>query len=134
MLRVDMSFRSRILASVAADLVVVLHFAFVVFAALGGLLVLRWPRAAWVHLPAAAWGAYVELSGTVCPLTPLENWLREGGGLPTYEGGFIDRYLMPLLYPAGLTRDTQVWLGVALVGINVAAYVFALRRRRVRAH
>jgi Protein of Unknown function (DUF2784) len=125
----DMSPRSRILPSVAADLVVVLHFAFVVFAALGGLFTLRWPRIAWIHLPAAAWGAYVEFSGAICPLTPLENRLRAAGGLPTYEGGFIDRYLMPLLYPAGLTRETQLWLGVAVVGINVAAYWFAFGRR-----
>jgi hypothetical protein len=121
--------RSRIVASVAADLVIVLHFAFVVFATLGGLLVLRWPRLAWLHLPAAAWGVYIEWSGGICPLTPLENRLRAAGGMPTYEGGFIDRYLTPILYPAGLTRDAQLWLGAALVGINVAAYLFAWRRR-----
>lgn len=129
MLRTAMPTRSRIVASLAADVVVALHFAFVAFVALGGLFVWRWPRVAWVHLPAVAWGAYVEFSGSICPLTPLENRLRAAGGLATYEGGFIDRYIMPILYPVGLTRDTQLWLGVALVGINVAAYVFAWRRR-----
>jgi hypothetical protein len=129
MLRTAMPSRSRIVAPLAADVVVALHFAFVVFVAGGGLLVWRWPRLAWVHLPAVAWGAFVEFSGSICPLTPLENRLRAAGGLPTYEGGFIDRYVMPILYPVGLTRDTQLWLGVALIGINVAAYVFAWRRR-----
>jgi hypothetical protein len=129
MLRTAMPTRSRIVAPLAADVVVALHFAFVAFVALGGLLVWRWPRLAWLHLPAVAWGAYVEFSGSICPLTPLENRLRAAGGLPTYEGGFIDRYVIPILYPVGLTRDTQLWLGIALVGINVAAYVFAWRRR-----
>lgn len=129
MLLAAMSNRSAIVASLAADAVVLLHFAFVVFAALGGLIVARWPRVAWLHLPAAAWAAYVEFSGAICPLTPLENELRAAAGLATYEGGFIERYLMPLLYPVGLTRNTQFWLGTALLGINVAAYVFAWRRR-----
>jgi hypothetical protein len=132
MLRAAMPARSRLVATLAADIVIVLHLAFVLFATLGGLLVARWPRVAWIHLPAVAWALYVELSGTICPLTPLENRLRASGGLPTYEGGFIDRYIMPVLYPAGLTRETQAWLGVALVGINVAAYVFAWRRRASR--
>jgi hypothetical protein len=119
-------------SSLAADIVVVVHFAFVAFATLGGLLVARWPRTAWLHVPAVAWALYVEWSGTICPLTPLENRLRAAGGQPTYEGGFIERYLMPLLYPVGLTRDTQFWLGAALVGINVAAYVVAWRAARRR--
>ncbi len=130
MLRTAASLRGRTLAVITADLVVALHFAFVVFATLGGLLVMRWPPVAWAHVPAALWAAYVEFSGTICPLTPLENRLRAAGGLATYEGDFIDRYVMPLLYPVGLTRDTQLWLGIALVGINVAAYWFAFGRAR----
>jgi len=130
MLWIAMSLRGRALAVITADLIVVLHFAFVVFATLGGLLVMLWPRAAWVHVPAVLWAAYVEFSGSICPLTPLENRLRAAGGLSTYEGGFIDRYIMPLLYPVGLTRDTQLWLGIALLGINVTAYWFAFGRRR----
>jgi hypothetical protein len=134
MLRVAMLAGRRTLPVITADLIVALHFAFVVFATLGGLLVMRWPRVAWAHIPAVLWAAYVEFSGTICPLTPLENRLRAAGGLPTYEGGFIDRYIMPLLYPAGLTRETQLWLGIALVGINATAYWYAFgRRRRSRA-
>ena len=117
------------MSSVAADVVIVVHFAFVAFATLGGLLVMRWPRVAWVHLPAVGWATYVEWSGAICPLTPLENHLRAAAGLATYGGDFIDRYLMPVLYPAALTRDTQLWLGAALVAINVAAYVLAWRSR-----
>jgi len=130
MLRIAMPRRSLTLAVSTADLIVAVHFAFVAFATLGGLLVMRWPRAAWAHVPAVLWAAYVEFSGAICPLTPLENRLRAAGGLPTYEGGFIDRYIMPLLYPAGLTRETQLWLGIALVGINVTAYWYAFGRHR----
>src|SRR5580698_966578 len=91
--------RRLMLYRVLADAVVLLHFAFVAFVVLGGLLVLRWPWTAWVHLPAAAWGAFVELYLHYCPLTPLENWLRERGGLVTYDTGFIAHYIMPVIYP-----------------------------------
>jgi len=119
---------------VLADLVVLVHFAFVIFVVAGGLLVLRWPRLAWVHLPVAAWGAAITLAGLVCPLTPLENWLRErGGGLP-YHGGFIEHHVMPLLYPVALTRTLQLWSGLALVAGTVVLYAlaFGLRRRGPR--
>jgi hypothetical protein len=127
-----MPVRRALVSTLAADLVVVVHFAFVLFATLGGLAVARWPGVAWLHAPAVAWAVYVELSGGLCPLTPLENRLRAAGGLPTYEGGFIDRYVMPILYPAGLTRDAQLWLGIALAGVNVVAYAIAWRRARRR--
>lgn len=115
---------------VLADATVVLHFAFVAFVVLGGLLVLRSPRLVWVHLPAAAWGVWIELSGLVCPLTPLENWLRARGGEATYRASFVEHYLLPILYPAALTREVQ-WLlaGVVLV-VNMAVYALALHRRR----
>jgi hypothetical protein len=113
-----------------AEAVVVLHFAFVLFVVLGGLLVLRWPRLAWVHLPAAVWGGLIELTGLICPLTPLEKALREAGGLASYEGGFIAHYILPVLYPAGLTRGIQVALGVAVTLLNVVVYAAVLRRRR----
>jgi hypothetical protein len=119
--------------SLLADAVVVLHFAFVVFVVSGGLLVLRWPRAAWVHAPAAAWGAAVALAGWVCPLTPLEVWLRERAGEAGYSGDFVDRYVMPLLYPDWLARPTQLALGVAVIAVNAAVYALAWRlhhRRR----
>ena len=91
-----------------ADVTVLLHLAFVLFVVLGGLLAARWPSVAWVHLPAAAWGAWVELAGWVCPLTPLENWLRTQGGGTAYTSSFIEHYVMPLLYPAFLSRETPV--------------------------
>jgi hypothetical protein len=113
-----------------ADLVVFVHLAFVVFVLLGGLLALRWPRAAWVHLPAAAWGVWVEAAGWVCPLTPLENWLRRRAGGDAYATGFVEHYLAPILYPAWLTREIQWLLGALVVAINAAVYVVVLRRRR----
>lgn len=119
----------------AADAVVLLHLAFVGFAVAGGLLALRWRRAAFVHLPALAWAAYVEFSGRVCPLTPLENALRSAGGSAAYAGGFVDHYLLPVLYPAQLTRELQWTLGTGLVVLNLAVYagvVWQARRRRFR--
>lgn len=113
-----------------ADAVLVLHLGFVLFVAVGGLLVLRWPRAAWIHLPCAAWGAAIELGGWICPLTPLENRLREAAGRSTFEGDFVGRYLLPVLYPDGLTRDTQIMLGLAVVAVNAVIYTLAWRRRR----
>lgn len=105
-----------------ADLVVVIHLAFVVFVLCGGLLALRWYRLAWLHLPAAIWGALVEFAGWICPLTPLENWLRVQGGETLYNSDFITRYLMPLLYPVDLTRDLQFLFGAIVIGLNALVY------------
>jgi len=116
----------------AADTVVALHLAFVVFAALGGMLAWRRLAYAWVHLPALAWAGFVEFSGTICPLTPLENRLRVRAGEAGYPGSFVEHYLMPVLYPAGLTPDAQKWIGAALVALNVAIYAVALARARSR--
>jgi hypothetical protein len=113
-----------------ADAIVVLHLAFVLFVVAGGLLVLRWPRVAWFHLPAVAWGVWVELAGRICPLTPLENWLRQRGGETVYTATFVDQYLMPILYPAGLSRDIQWTLGVLVVVVNVCVYLLVFRRLR----
>ena len=113
-----------------ADLVLLLHFAFILFVALGGLLVLRWPRLAWLHLPCAAWGAFTEFSGWICPLTPLEVALRVAGGEAGYRGGFIERYLTAAIYPEGLTRGTQAWLGAAVVMINALVYWTLVRQAR----
>jgi len=112
-----------------ADLTVVLHVAFVVFVVLGGLLVVRRPRLAWLHLPAAAWGAWVEFAGWVCPLTPFENWLRTRGGGLAYTSGFIEQYLMPLLYPASLSRELQYALGAVVLLVNAVIYTTLLRGR-----
>jgi hypothetical protein len=112
-----------------ADATVVLHLGFVLFVVLGGVLVLRWPRLAWVHLPAAAWGAWIEFAGWTCPLTPLENWLRRQGGDEAYAGSFVDQYLMPVLYPAALSREMQWALGALVLAVNGVVYLMAFRRR-----
>ncbi len=117
-------------ARVLADVTVCLHVAFVLFVVAGGLLVVRWPRAAWVHLPAVAWAAWVELAGWICPLTPLERWLRERGGQVAYSASFVDEYLMPVLYPPALTREVQWVLGGLVLAINAAVYLAAGRARR----
>ena len=116
-----------------ADLVLTLHLGFVLFVVFGGLLVMRWPRLVWIHIPAAVWGAAIEYTGWICPLTPLENWLRARGGEAGYAGGFIEHYLLPTLYPQGLTRGTQFVLGSLVLMINAAAYGALLLRTRRRA-
>jgi hypothetical protein len=113
---------------VLADVVLVLHLGFVLFVVLGGLLVLRWPGLAWLHVPAAAWGTLIEFSGGICPLTPLEQRLRRLGGEAGYSGEFIDHYVRTLLYPEGLTRGTQFVLGAAVLVFNVAIYWLLVRR------
>lgn len=118
--------------SALADAVLVLHFGFVVFVALGGLLALRWPRVALVHIPCALWGVAIEFGGWICPLTPLENRLRILAGESTYHGDFIARYLLPVLYPEGLSRDAQIVLGLAALVLNLAIYAVVWRSARPR--
>lgn len=113
----------------AADALVLLHLGFVLFVVLGGLLVLRRPRLAWLHVPAALWGIWIEFSGWICPLTPLENQLRRRGGEAGYTGGFIDRYIVSLLYPEGLSRNVQLALGLVVLALTLAVYTRILRRR-----
>ena len=113
-----------------ADLVLVVHLAFVLFVVLGGLLVLPWPRVAFLHVPAAIWGVLIEYSGWICPLTPLENSFRQSGGEAGYSGGFIQHYIQPVLYPAGLTRGTQIVLGSLALIVNLTAYGVLLARRK----
>jgi nitrate reductase gamma subunit len=115
-----------------ADLVVGAHALFVVFVVAGGLLALRWPWVAAVHLPAAVWGALIEFQGWICPLTPLENSLRASAGQAGYQGGFIEHYLLPVLYPAGLTQGVQVVLGSLVIAVNLVVYGLLLRRRAAR--
>jgi hypothetical protein len=118
----------------SADLVLIVHLAFVMLVVLGGLLVLRWPRVMWLHLPAVLWGAAIEFIGFVCPLTPLEVWLRKRGGKAGFEGDFIDHYITALLYPDGLTRGLQILLGVVALAPNLAIYGYLFARwRRGRA-
>jgi hypothetical protein len=113
-----------------ADLVLLLHFAFIGFVTVGVVLVFRRPRSAWLHVPCVLWGAWIELRRGTCPLTPLENRFRQLGGEAGYIGGFIDHYLGPIIYPLGLTHGTQMALGVALVVFNVVAYALIIRRRQ----
>lgn len=113
---------------VLADLVLVVHFVFVLFVILGACLAVRWRWIPWVHIPAALWGAFVEFSGRICPLTPLENNLRQKAGLESYGGDFVEQYLLPILYPADLTRELQIVLGLIVIVINVLVYTFVIRR------
>ena len=113
-----------------ADLIVVVHFAFLAFVVVGGVLAVRWPKLAWVHVPAAIWGVWIEWSGQICPLTPLENLLRQRAGEAPYSGGFIAHYLLRVLYPEGLTRGVQVVLGVLVLALNGGIYAALLARAR----
>lgn len=113
-----------------ADLVLVAHAGFVAFVVLGGLVVLRWPRVAWVHLPVVAWGAGIEFTGGLCPLTPLENHWRGLAGEQGYGGGFVEHYLLAALYPEGLTRGVQLALGILVIAVNAAIYIRIWRRKK----
>ena len=119
-----------VLAALLADGVVVLHLLFIAFVVGGAALLWRWPRLVWLHLPAAAWGAFVELSGAICPLTPLENHLRALAGEAGHAQGFVEHYLLPLIYPQALTHEVQLVLGGAVVAINALLYALWLHPRR----
>ncbi len=108
--------------AIAADAFMAIHFLFIAFALLGSFLVMRWLRMIWLHIPALAWGIYIELSGKICPLTPLENWLRSQDGEMSYSSDFIAQYLLPVLYPGNLTRGLQSLLGTVVVVLNAAVY------------
>ena len=118
--------------ALAADAVLVLHLAFVLFVGLGALLVLRWRWLAWLHVPAAAWGIAIEFGGWICPLTPLENDLRLRAGEAPFTGDFVARLLLPVIYPEGLTREAQIAVGLAVLCFNAAIYGILIRRRLAR--
>jgi len=105
-----------------ADAALVFHFAFILFVILGGILIIWWPKVIWLHIPAAVWGALIEIAGWICPLTHLENWLRVKGGQTGYAGGFIEEYILPVIYPAGLTREIQIVLGFLVIFVNLFIY------------
>ena len=113
---------------ILTDLVIVLHLLFIFFVVFGGLLVLWRMWVALPHLPAACWGAYIEFSGNLCPLTPLENHFRHLAGRKGYATDFVDHYLVPLVYPPGLTPEIQILLGLLVVAVNGVVYFFVLRR------
>ena len=117
-----------------ADFVVVFHVLFIAFAILGGLLVLRWRRLVWLHLPAVAWAVLVEVMSWPCPLTPLENHFRRLGGEAGYRESFVEHYIMPVLYPAGLTDQIQILIGSFVFAVNLAVYTLVLRRWKRRRH
>jgi hypothetical protein len=116
--------------SLFADLVVIFHFIFILFVVCGGLLVLHKRIWAWLHIPAALWGAIVEFTGWICPLTPLENWLRLRGGGPAYTSDFIERYLVSIIYPSSLTRFQQMLLGLVVIMVNGAIYGWIMWQRQ----
>jgi hypothetical protein len=122
------------LYGILAGVIIVAHFLFIAFVATGGLFVLRWPRLAWVHLPAVVWGVVVELTGWICPLTPLENYLRRLGGSSSYSGDFIEQYLIPVIYPANLTAATQYILGGLVIVVNLILYFLVIRKQRALRH
>jgi len=111
-----------------ADFVLLLHLAFIIFVIFGGLLALKNVKWAWIHVPAAVWGGLVEFAGWICPLTPLENWLSLRAGAGTYQERFIAHYLLPLIYPTGLTRNVQIILGAGVVLISVIVYSLVLHK------
>lgn len=115
-----------------ADAVVVLHLLFIAFAMGGGLLVLRWRRLAWLHLPAVAWATLVELMHWPCPLTPLENYFLRRGGEAGYTESFAEHYIVPIVYPVGLTPRIQVFIGCFVFAVNLAIYTIILTRWRGR--
>lgn len=116
--------------AIAADLLLVLHLGFICFVLAGGLLVLKWRWLAILHLPAVVWGALVEIQGWLCPLTPWEQQLRQAAGQAGYRGGFVEHYLLPVLYPPGLEHNTQLILGGAVILINAIIYGWIFLRRR----
>lgn len=115
-----------------ADLTLIVHLTFVAFVLFGGLLVLKWRRIAGLHLPAAAWGAVVEFTGWICPLTPLEYWLRAQTGEASSRSDSLVQYLLPALYPSGLTREIQILLGMLVLAVNLAIYGWLWRRTSVK--
>ena len=117
---------------IAAYMVLIIHLGFVFFVVLGGVLVWRWRWVLFLHIPAAVWGALIEYRGWVCPLTPLENRLRGAAGQAGYSGGFIEQYLLPVLYPEALSREAQIVLGTFVIIINGMAYGWLIRRSRAR--
>ena len=115
-----------------ADIVVVTHFAFIIFVLLGGIPVIWWPKVAWLHIPAVVWGALIEFGGWICPLTPMENRLRLKGGEAGYPGGFVEEYILPVIYPEGLTREIQIVSGIFVIIVNFAIYWKVFHKHRIR--
>lgn len=118
------------LLRLAADFVLVLHFAFILFVIGGAFLVMRYAWLAYLHIPASTWGAFIELTGRICPLTTAENYFRRAAGDAGYATSFVEHYIVPIIYPAGLTRTTQYWLAGIVILINVVLYAWIVMRWR----
>jgi hypothetical protein len=118
-----------VLYRVLADIIVLIHLAFIIFVIFGGFLVLRWRWLFWFHIPAAIWGALIEFVGWICPLTPLENQFRMKSGEVGYQNGFIEHYIIPLIYPDELTRSLQITLGIFVIIINIIIYSLIFSRK-----
>jgi len=118
------------LFNLLADVIVVFHLLFIVFAVLGAGLCFRWRKVVYVHVPVALWAAVIEFRSGLCPLTPLENWLRARSGLACYAGGFVENYILPTVYPDGLTREIQVALGGIVIAVNLLVYWWVYRRHK----
>ena len=112
----------------AANLTLIIHFAFILFVIFGALLFFVSVKIIFIHVPALIWGSYIELTNSICPLTYLENWLLQKANLTTYSEGFIQNYLVPIVYPVNLTKDIQIYLGIALIVINIVIYVFIFNK------
>jgi len=120
-----------VLYRIAADAVILIHFAFIVFALAGGMLVFKWRWMMWLHIPAAIWAAVIIMFGWICPLTPLENMLRQAAGVEAYTSGFIERYLLPAIYPSGLDRGEFIVMGIMVIAINVIVYALLYRKPKI---
>ena len=114
----------------AADIILIIHFAFILFVIFGALLFFVTTKIIFIHLPALIWGSYIELTSSICPLTYLENWFLHKANLTTYSEGFIQNYLVPIVYPTNLTKDTQIYLGIALIVINIVLYAFIFSKMK----
>ena len=112
----------------AADLSLIIHFAFILFIIFGALLFFITTKIIFIHIPAFIWGSYIELTNSICPLTYLENWFLHKANLTTYSEGFIQNYLVPIVYPVSLTKDLQIYLGIALIVINIVFYAFIFNK------
>ena len=113
---------------IAANLILIVHFIFILFVVFGALLFFASTKIIFIHIPAFIWGSYIELTNSICPLTDLENWFLQKANLTTYSEGFIQNYLVPIVYPANLTKDIQIYLGIALIVINIVIYVFIFNK------
>ena len=113
---------------IAADLILIIHFTFVLFVVFGALLIFVSIKIVFIHIPAVIWGSYIELTNSICPLTYLENWFLDKANLTIYSEGFIQNYLLPIVYPTGLTKDLQIYLGITLIVVNTIIYGFILNK------